>query len=106
MTTHEQTPLDRKDVVAREKERFGGVKIVCAFFGWITATGMAVLLTALLAAVGAGVGLVSSASEVAGAASDRGVSTEELGWAGAVLVLVVTMSVGRLLSCRTARDAA
>ena len=89
MTTHEQTPLDRKDVVAREKERFGGIKVVCAFFGWITATGMAVLLTALLAAIGAGVGLVSSTSEVAGAASDRGISAEEIGWAGVVLVLVV-----------------
>ena len=39
--------LDRRDVVDREKERFGGIKIVCAFFGWITATGMTVLLTAL-----------------------------------------------------------
>ncbi|KQT93548.1 hypothetical protein ASG49_00610 [Marmoricola sp. Leaf446] len=82
-------PLGRKDVVAREKQRYGGVKVVCAFFGWLTATGMTVLLTALLAAIGAGVGLVSSASDVAGAASDRGISTEEIGWAGVVLVLVV-----------------
>ena len=101
MSTHEQTPLDRpadrpadrpvgrKDVVAREKERYGGVKIVCAFFGWLTPTGMTVLLTALIAALGAGVGLVSSTSEVAGAASDRGISATEIGWAGVVLVLVV-----------------
>ncbi|ROR89394.1 hypothetical protein [Nocardioides aurantiacus] len=91
MSTHEQTPLARKDVVAREKERYGGVKVVCAFFGWLTATGMTVLLTALLAALGAGVGLVSSASEVADAASARGVSTQDIGWFGAILVIAVVL---------------
>lgn len=80
--------VDRHAVVDREKERFGGVKVVCAFFGWITATGMTVLLTALVAAAGAGVGLVSSASDVANAAQDQGISAEEIGWAGVVLVLV------------------
>ncbi|SDS06453.1 hypothetical protein SAMN04488570_1050 [Nocardioides scoriae] len=89
MSTHEHTPLDRKDVVAREKEAYGGVKVFCAFFGWITATGMTVLLTALVAAAGAGVGLVSSTSDVAGAAQDQGISAEEIGWAGVVLVLVI-----------------
>src|SRR5687768_7626034 len=62
----------RHDVVAREKEEFGGFKFGSAFFGWLTATGMAVLLTALLSAIGAGVGLgvsgdVESASEDAAA---------------------------------------
>ena len=99
MSTHEhtpqqtpqQTPVDRKEVVAREKEAYGGIKIFCAFFGWITATGMTVLLTALVAAAGAGVGLVSSASDVAGAARDQGISAEEIGWAGVVLVLVIVI---------------
>ncbi|MBB6625727.1 hypothetical protein H5V45_00205 [Nocardioides sp. KIGAM211] len=97
MSTTQPTPadpagtpvVDRREVLHREKEAFGGVKIFCAFFGWLTATGMTVLLTALLAAVGAGVGLASSASEVAGAAADQGVSAAEIGWAGVVLVLVV-----------------
>ena len=78
----------RHDVVEREKERFGGVKVGCAFFGWLTATGMTVLLTALVAAAGAGVGLVSSASQVADAA---GANAEEIGWAGVVLVLAVVL---------------
>lgn len=77
---------ERRDVRRREEEAFGGVKIVCAFFGWLTATGMAVLLTALVAALGAGVGLVSDASEVVDAA---GASPEEIGWAGVILVLAV-----------------
>jgi len=89
MTTHEPTPETRRDVVDRESERFGGIKIFCAFFGWLTATGMTVLLTALVAAAGAGVGLASDASDIADAANDRGVSAEEIGWAGVVLVLVI-----------------
>ena len=40
----------RETVVAREKEQFGGIKVGSAFFGWLTATGTAVLLTALVAA--------------------------------------------------------
>jgi cation transport ATPase len=47
----------RNRVVSQEKEEFGGIKWGSAFFGWLTATGMAVLLTALLAAAGAVVGL-------------------------------------------------
>jgi hypothetical protein len=38
------------ELVARQKEQFGGMKFGCSFFGWLTATGMAVLLTGLLAA--------------------------------------------------------
>jgi len=37
---------DRNAVVQREKEQFGGIKWGSAFFGWLTATGTAVLLTA------------------------------------------------------------
>ncbi|RII86453.1 hypothetical protein DZF95_17230, partial [Clavibacter michiganensis] len=32
----------RQDVLAREKDRFGGIKFGSAFFGWLTATGTAV----------------------------------------------------------------
>jgi len=42
--------------VARQKEQFGGMKFGCSFFGWLTATGTAVLLSALLAAVGTALG--------------------------------------------------
>jgi MFS family permease len=43
----------REDVVGREKDQYGGIKFGSAFFGWLTATGTAVLLTALVAAIGA-----------------------------------------------------
>jgi hypothetical protein len=41
----------REDVIAREKERFGGMKFGSAFFGWLTAMGLTVILTALIAAI-------------------------------------------------------
>jgi len=44
-------------VVAEQRNRFGGMKFGACFFGWLTATGTAVILTALLTAIGAGVGL-------------------------------------------------
>ena len=43
---------DRHTVVARQKDAYGGIKVGSAFFGWLTATGTAVLLTALVAAAG------------------------------------------------------
>jgi len=46
---------NRRDVVEREKATFGGVKIGSAFFGWLTAIGTTVLLTALATALGAAV---------------------------------------------------
>ena len=49
--------MDRGTVVEREREALGGVKVGSAFFGWLAATGMAVLLTALVAAGGAAVSL-------------------------------------------------
>ncbi|SFU10768.1 hypothetical protein [Arthrobacter sp. ov118] len=42
----------RETVVAREEERFGGIKIGSAFFGWLVSTAMAVLLVALVEAGG------------------------------------------------------
>ncbi len=44
---------DRKLLHQREKEHFGGMKFGSAFFGWLTATGMFVLLSALIGAVAA-----------------------------------------------------
>ncbi|MET1154832.1 hypothetical protein [Arthrobacter sp.] len=40
----------RETVVAREEERFGGIKVGSAFFGWLVSTAMTVLLVALVAA--------------------------------------------------------
>jgi hypothetical protein len=83
-------PSLREDVIAREKERYGGVKIGSAFFGWLTATGTAVLLTALVAGAGAAVGLsaTGSAQEAGKAASDNAAT---VGIAGAIALIVVAL---------------
>lgn len=47
----------REQVLAREKEQFGGMKFGSAFFGWLTATGTTVILSAVLAATGTAIGL-------------------------------------------------
>jgi hypothetical protein len=56
--SHETAPgYRRNEVVATQEARFGGVKVGSAFFGWLTATGLAVLLT--IAVVVAAVALVA-----------------------------------------------
>jgi hypothetical protein len=45
----------RDEIVAAEKDQYGGMKFGSAFFGWLTAVGLAVLLTALASAIGGAV---------------------------------------------------
>jgi len=46
-----------RDAVDAQHARFGGIKWGAAFFGWLSANGLAVLLIALVAAGGVAVGL-------------------------------------------------
>jgi hypothetical protein len=70
----------REDVLAREREEFGGMRFGTAFFGWLTALGTGVLLTAVIAAVGTALGL---------SADDTVVSARGLGIIGVVTVAIV-----------------
>jgi hypothetical protein len=81
-------PVDRNAVVDREKERYGGIKWGSAFFGWLTATGTAVILTALLAAAGTAVG-VATDTDVGEAAGQATQQAETVGWVGGIALLVV-----------------
>jgi hypothetical protein len=56
-STLRESPV--RENAAEQKRRFGGIRWGSAFFGWVTAMGMAVLLSAVVAAVGAALGLVS-----------------------------------------------
>jgi hypothetical protein len=80
---------DRRSVVAREKDSYGGIKWGAAFFGWLTATGTAVILTALLVAAGTAVGLVNDtdATDVQNQASQAG----KIGVVGAITLLAVLL---------------
>src|SRR4029453_19263057 len=71
------------EVYAAERAEFGGMKFGSAFFGWLTAAGLGVLLTALVAAVLTALNL--SAEDVGDGVARVG----DLGMAGAVAVAVV-----------------
>jgi len=79
----------REEVAEREQERFGGVKIGSAFFGWLTAMGTAVLLTALIAATGAAIGMgrvdLDEATDAASA------NAETVGIVGAIALIVIML---------------
>ena len=49
-------PFTIDEVVERQRERFGGVKIGSAFFGWLIAVGVAAIITGLLAVTGVALG--------------------------------------------------
>jgi hypothetical protein len=78
---------DRRDAVGvdreRQYERFGGVNWGAAFFGWLVAVGIAALLTALLSAVGAAIGL-TEVSE-----SEARASAETISVVGGILLILV-----------------
>src|SRR4051812_15308475 len=71
---------DRSEVLARQREEFGGFSWGADFFGWLSAVGVATLLTALLAATGAAIGLTDSAD-----------ATSTVGIVGGVALLLSLM---------------
>jgi hypothetical protein len=92
--TVRQEPVEPKTLRqtrAEQKQRFGGIRWGSAFFGWVTATGMAVLLTALAAAVGAAVGLAAPGgpAQAIDQATRDPAAARTLGVTGAVVLLAV-----------------
>ncbi|HEX8508503.1 MAG TPA: hypothetical protein VF635_03250 [Propionibacteriaceae bacterium] len=76
-----------REVVARQKEEFGGMKFGSAFFGWLAATGMAVLLTALVAGVLAALGLGGNGTASPATAGNL----QTAGLVGGIVVLVILL---------------
>ena len=108
--TQAAVPVDsdatlRHDVVEREKERFGGMRFWSAFFGWLAATGTAVILTALVAAAGAAVGVAAngSPSKAADAAGADANTVGVVGIIALVVVLFVSYFCGGYVAGRMAR---
>src|SRR5919112_4052991 len=91
------------ELVARQKEQFGGMKFGCSFFGWLTATGTAVLLSALLAAVGTALG-VNGIFGAQPTANSQDIRT--LGLVSGIVLLVVVLIAyfaGGYVAARMAR---
>lgn len=95
----------REDVVAKQKEQFGGMKFFTAFFGWLTATGAAVILTALVAGAGAAVGLGSQtdASQTGDAAAENAATVGIIGAIALGVVVFVAYFCGGYVAGRMAR---
>ncbi len=95
----------RQDVVAREKEEFGGFKFGAAFFGWLTATGTAVLLAALVSGAGTAIGLgaTDSADDAADAVAENADTVGIIGAIALVVVLFVAYLAGGYVAGRMAR---
>ena len=73
-----------RDAVAVQRARFGGIKWGAAFFGWLSANGLAVILIALLSAAGVAVGLANNVT-----AKQSAAQAKTLGLGGGIAILVV-----------------
>jgi hypothetical protein len=95
----------REDVVAKQKEQFGGMRFGTAFFGWLTATGAAVLLTALVAGAGAAVGLGAQADpeQTTAAATENAATVGLIGAIALGVVVFVAYFCGGYVAGRMAR---
>jgi hypothetical protein len=77
------TVTGRETVRARQREEFGGTNWGAAFFGWLVAIGVAVILLAILSAAGAAFGLTDVSKSQAQA------NAETIGIVGALLLIAV-----------------
>jgi hypothetical protein len=91
-TTQERTrgavaPRERAngyhEVHARQREEYGGLHWGSAFFGWLSAIGVAALLTAILSAAGAAIGLTQAS------ASDAPSNAGTVGIVGGIVLLAI-----------------
>jgi hypothetical protein len=69
------------DVRERQRDEFGGINWGAAFFGWLVSVGVTALLTALLSAAGAAIGLTEG--------SEAEANAETIGIVGGALLIGV-----------------
>ncbi len=81
--------VTRGQVVDREREEHGGIKLGSAFFGWLAATGMAVLLSGLVAVTGLVAGESTGTDTASETADALDLSMESLGVLGVVVALLI-----------------
>ncbi len=84
------TPLSTEELVERQRERFGGVKIGSAFFGWLIATATFAILTGLVTVAGVVLGLDVRNPLVF--ARELPLDLATVGWIGAGTLLAILFS--------------
>lgn len=75
-----------RDAHLQQRDEFGGLNWGSAFFGWLVAIGVATLLTAILSAAGAAIGLTKTSPSQASSSADT------IGIVGGVLLLLVLLA--------------
>lgn len=97
--------LDPQSVAERERQWYGGLKIGSAFFGWLAAAGMGVLLTALVAAGGAALGVSTGVNtdEATGALSRDAATVGTVGIIVLAVVVLIAYYCGGYVAGRMAR---
>lgn len=101
---HEPRDRDRAAgpgvVRERQREEYGGFNIGAAFFGWLVAVGLAVLLTALLSAAGAAIGLTELSE---GEARSNAETISIIGGILLIAVLAISYYAGGYVAGRMSR---
>lgn len=87
--------------VERQKDEFGGMHFGVAFFGWLTATGLTVLLLAILTGIGAAIG--TSNGDAAKVAQQNPMSSGVVGVIILLVVLLIAYYAGGYVAGRMAR---
>ncbi|MEI4272930.1 YrzE family protein [Klenkia sp. LSe6-5] len=96
-------PATAKEMAAVQRARYGGLHMGSAFFGWMSAVGIAVILLAVLSAAGLAFGLYSTLGSAQDAA-DQANTGIGLGAAIALLVvLFIAYLAGGYVAGRMAR---
>jgi MFS family permease len=78
-----------RDAVDAQHNRYGGIKWGAAFFGWLSANGLAVLLIALLSAAGVALGLTENVPSVDEAVDSAAEQADTIGIVGGIVLLVI-----------------
>jgi hypothetical protein len=74
-----------RDAVDAQRSRYGGIKWGAAFFGWLSANGLAVLLVALLSAAGVAMGLTQGVPSTGEAVQEA----DTIGIVGGIVLLAI-----------------
>lgn len=90
----------RRRVEARQRDEYGGFNLGAACFGWLVAVGIAVLLTALLSATGAAIGLTELSEGEAKANAD---TISIVGGILLIAVLAISYYAGGYVAGRMSR---
>ncbi|TFV86125.1 hypothetical protein [Blastococcus sp. CT_GayMR16] len=91
-----------RDAVDAQRSRYGGIKWGAAFFGWLSANGLAVLLVALLSAAGVAIGLTQGIPS-ADAATDDATTIGVVGGIVLLVILFLAYLAGGYVAGRMAR---